>query len=79
LLGFEDLFRNYPIFKIKIDFQKRLKSFLISEKYLEDYKNSRKIPRHDLTPNELKNIFRNFENVFKYPKEIDFEFRKIEK
>jgi hypothetical protein len=31
-------------------------------------KNFRKIPRHDLAPNELKNIFRTFENVLKYLK-----------
>jgi hypothetical protein len=50
LQGFEDIlfFRNYPIFKIKSNFRKRLKSFLISETYLEGSKNSRKIPRHDL-------------------------------
>jgi hypothetical protein len=53
--------------------------FLMSEKYLEGSKNSRKILRYDLAPNELKNIFRTFENIFKYLKEIYFEFRKIEK
>jgi hypothetical protein len=31
-----------------------MKLFLMSEKYLEGSKNSRKISRHDLTPNELK-------------------------
>jgi hypothetical protein len=28
--------------------------FLMSEKYLEGFNNFRKIPRHYLTPNELK-------------------------
>jgi hypothetical protein len=45
-----------------------LKSYLMSEKYPEGSKISRKIPRHDLAPNELKNIFRAFENVIKYHK-----------
>jgi hypothetical protein len=45
-----------------------MKLFLKSGKYLEGSKNSRKIPRHDLAPNELKNIFRIFENIFKYLK-----------
>jgi hypothetical protein len=45
-----------------------LKSFLMSEKYLECSKNSRKLSRHDLEPNKLKNIFRTFENIFKYLK-----------
>ena len=56
LLGFEDLlfFRNYSNFKIENHFQKRLKSFLLFEKYLEGSKNSMKISKHDLTPNELK-------------------------
>jgi hypothetical protein len=31
-----------------------MKSFLISENYLEGFKNSRKLPKHDLAPNELK-------------------------
>jgi hypothetical protein len=31
-----------------------MKSYLTSEKYLKDSKNSRNIPRHDLAPNELK-------------------------
>jgi hypothetical protein len=35
----------------------------MSEKYLEGSKSSRKISRHDLVPNELKNIFRTFENL----------------
>jgi hypothetical protein len=37
-----------------------LKSFLMSEKYLEGSKNSRKILKHDLAPNELKTIFITF-------------------
>jgi hypothetical protein len=45
-----------------------MKSFLMSEKYLEGSKNYRQIPRHDLAPNKLKNIFKTFENVFKYLK-----------
>jgi hypothetical protein len=48
------------------------------EKYLEGFENCRKIPRHDLEPMNSKNIFRTFENIFKYLKSIDFEFRKIE-
>jgi hypothetical protein len=43
------IFHNKPMFKIKI-ITKRLKSFLMSEKYLEGSKNSRKIPKHDLAP-----------------------------
>jgi hypothetical protein len=31
-----------------------LKSYLMSEKYPEGSKNSRKIPRHVLAPNKLK-------------------------
>jgi hypothetical protein len=33
----------------------------MSKKYLKGSKNSRKISRHDLEPNDLKNIFRTFE------------------
>jgi hypothetical protein len=62
------IFRNDPIFKIENRFQERLKSFLISEKYLEGSKKSRKIPRHDLAQMNSKNIFRTFENIFKYLK-----------
>jgi hypothetical protein len=56
LLGFEDIlfFIIILVFKIKNNFRKRLKSFLISEKYLEGSKCSRKTPRHDLALNELK-------------------------
>jgi hypothetical protein len=70
LLRFEDiLFFIIIIFlKLKVILEKRLKSFLISEKYLESSKNYRKILRHDLAPNELKNIFRTLENIFKYLK-----------
>jgi hypothetical protein len=40
-----------------------LKSYLTSENYPEGSKYYRKIPRHDLAPNELKKIFRSFNNV----------------
>jgi hypothetical protein len=40
----------------------------MSKKYLEGSKKSRKITRNDLAPNELKNVFRAFENIFKYLK-----------
>jgi hypothetical protein len=56
LLGFEDIlfFIVIPFLKLKVIFIKRMKSFLISEKYLKGSKNSRKISRHDLAPNGLK-------------------------
>jgi hypothetical protein len=57
LLGLEFIlfFVIIPFLNLKVISEKRLKSFLISENYLEGSKNFRKIPRHDLAPNELKN------------------------
>jgi hypothetical protein len=56
LLGFENIlfFVLILFLKLKIIFRKRLKSFLISEKYLEGSKNCRKLSRHDLAFNKLK-------------------------
>jgi hypothetical protein len=52
LLEFEDI-----LFFVIIPFLK-LKTIL--EKYFEGSENSRKIPRHNLAPNERKSIFRSF-------------------
>jgi hypothetical protein len=58
------IFSNYPIFKIISNFKKRLKSFLISEKYPKGSKNSRKIPGNDLAPIKLKKHIWNFWKCF---------------
>jgi hypothetical protein len=70
LLGFEDLlfFVIILFLKLKNHFQKRLKSFSLSEKYLKGSKNSRKFLDMIWHPMNSKNIFITFENVFKYLK-----------